>query len=279
MAIRDTRYLKISQSVWLIKITITVILYALAGCSSPTSRFHLQAEKRGLERQVDNDLVIYQRGNAVAGQPIHIYLDGDGTPSLGRGRIARDPTTRDRLILDLIDADPSYSVLIGRPCYYGNKKAGCVAEQWTSARYSQFVVERLVVSINAIVRRYPTSSIILIGYSGGGTLAMLAAPKIERLDALVTIAANLDTQVWVEHHGYAPLQGSLNPADQPPLRSTIKQFHFFGADDQNVPVSVARRVIDQQQNAEIELVAGYGHRCCWPDIWASSISRIRRQLD
>ena len=141
---------------------------------------------------------------------------------------------RDRLILDLIDADPASSILIGRPCYYGIK-AGCEPSNWTTARYSSEVVAHLSEAVNQIVQRFPKSEIVIIGYSGGGTLAMLAAPNIARVDTLVSVAANLDTEAWVDHHGYAPLVGSLNPADQPPLSPAIQQFHFFGENRRQRP--------------------------------------------
>jgi len=265
----------VSQAPLLLKITATVMMLAMLGCLSPASRFNRQAVKQGFDRRVEGPLIVYQNGRLVDGQPIHVYLDGDGTPSLGRGRIAIDPTSRDRLILDLMDADPGSSVLVGRPCYYGAND-DCDPSLWTTARYSPEVVDHLAQAINAIVRGYPASTIIVIGYSGGGTLAMLTAPAVARLDAVVTVAANLDTEAWLDHHGYGPLPGSLNPARQPPLPRRIKQFHFFGEEDDNVPPILARGVISRQENAAIEIVPGFGHKCCWPDIWASSIARIER---
>ncbi len=250
-------------------------LLAMLGCLTPASRFHRHAQKQGLNARVEGSLVIYQKGRLVDGEPIHVYLDGDGTPSLRYGRIATDPTSRDRVILDLMDVDATSAILVGRPCYYG-RNDGCDPALWTTGRYSQEVVDQIAAAINAVVRPYPASTVIVIGYSGGGTLAMLVAPVIERLDALVTIAANLDTDAWVEHHGYDSLSGSLNPAHQPPLPPAIRQFHFFGADDDNVPVALARHVIARQANAEIEVVSGFGHSCCWPEFWSGSIARIGR---
>lgn len=219
--------------------------------------------------------MVYQSAHLVDGKPIHIYLDGDGTPALGGGRAAMDPTSRERLILELIAVDAAASVLIGRPCYYGGD-GDCNPSQWTTARYSADVVTQLANAINAVVLNYPASPVVLIGYSGGGTLAMLAAPAIDRLDAVVTIAANLDTEAWIDYHGYAPLSGSMNPAAQPTLAAEIRQFHFFGEQDDNVPARLARDVIARQANATVEIVPGFGHKCCWPEIWASRIAEIER---
>ncbi|MFT4562858.1 MAG: hypothetical protein ACI9BW_002607, partial [Gammaproteobacteria bacterium] len=255
-----------TQAPWMIKIATVVILFALSGCESPATRFDVDARRSGFERVVAGGLVLYQNGQLVDGRPIHFYIDGDGTPSLGHGRISMDPTSRNRLILDLIRADTATSVLVGRPCYYGGSN-GCSSKQWTTGRYSKEVVDQLLATINPIIRRFPDSKIVLVGYSGGGTLAMLAAPGLDRVDAVVTIAANLDTRAWLEHHGYSPLEGSMNPADQAPLPPRIGQFHFFGGDDDNVPARLAKRTISRQENAEVEIIDGFGHRCCWPQIW------------
>ncbi|MFT4582605.1 MAG: hypothetical protein ACI915_002432 [Gammaproteobacteria bacterium] len=265
----------ITQARLMIKIATVVVVIALTGCESPATRFDVDAKGSGLERQMAGGLVLYQNGQLANGRPIHFYIDGDGTPSLGRGRISQDPTSRNRLILDLIRADTSTSVLVGRPCYYGRSNE-CSSEQWTTARYSKEVVDQLLATMNPIIRRFPSSKIVLIGYSGGGTLAMLAAPGLDRVDAVVTIAANLDTRAWLEHHGYSPLEGSLNPADQAPLPPRIEQFHFFGSDDDNVPAYLADRTILRQENAKVEIIEGFGHRCCWPQSWANNISQIER---
>jgi len=250
-----------------------VVAGSSAGCLSPTARFNHDAEKQGLERRSQGSLVLYQKGQLVDGEPIHIYLDGDGTPSPGRGRVSLDPTSRERLILRLIAVDPSASVLVGRPCYYGGE-GECDPALWTGARYSQAVVDQLAGTINAVIADVPGSAVVLIGYSGGGTLAMLAAPLLTRLDTVVTIAANLDTEAWIEHHGYSPLSGSLNPATSAPLPARIRQVHLFGEMDENVPAQLARRTIERQSGAVVEIIPGFGHRCCWPDIWASKIADI-----
>ena len=41
---------------------------------------------------------------------------------------------------------------------------------------------------------------------------MLLAERLEMTQAVVTIAANLDTDAWTELHGFSALEGSLNPA-------------------------------------------------------------------
>ena len=220
-----------------------------------------------------DELVLYQKGSFVDGEPVHIYLDGDGVPATRYGRPTRDPTTRKYLILKLMAADPNPSILIGRPCYYGTSDA-CDARLWTSARYSNAVITRLSDAITTITARYGSSAVTLIGYSGGGTLAMLIAGATHGVQTVVTIAANLDTERWVAQHGYGALSESENPATRPPLAADIRQVHFFGAEDDNVPVDIARHVIARQPNARTVLIPNFNHDCCWAQRWGELLAEI-----
>ena len=262
----------ISQAHFRANIAAVAAALLLSACASPTARFDRRAEALGIER-VEGRAVVFQRGQAANGAPIHVYLDGDGTPVLRHGGIARDPTSRSGLILDLMAADPVPSVLVGRPCYYA-AALPCDPVSFTNARYSAAVVDHLARAVNAAVAPYPESPVVLIGYSGGGTLAMLAAPDVANVVQVVTLAANLDPDAWVAHHGYAPLTGSLNPANAPPLPPRIRQLHVFGGDDENTPAFLAERTIERQPAPTVEIVPGFDHECCWADWWARHVGAL-----
>jgi pimeloyl-ACP methyl ester carboxylesterase len=254
---------------------ILLCIALFGGCATPSERFLDDAERRGFTAQVAQSerhhLVVLRHGRPTAGEPLHIYLDGDGTPMLSRHQIANDPSSRSRLILDLMERDPAPSVLVGRPCYYqGNK--GCDPVLWTDQRYSEGIVAGLAQVIVAESDTAPESPLTLIGYSGGGTLAMLLAPRLRRVERVVTVAANLDVTAWTAHHGYSALVGSLNPADAPPLPSHIRQLHLFGENDKNVPAALMRHVAERSSNSAIRIVPGYNHACCWAKTWPAPIA-------
>jgi pimeloyl-ACP methyl ester carboxylesterase len=73
------------------------------------------------------------------------------------------------------------------------------------------------------------------GHSGGGTLAVLLAARLPETVAVVTIAANLDTDAWAAYGGHQDLSGSLSPASCPPLSQQIQQRHYAGGKDRVVP--------------------------------------------
>jgi poly(3-hydroxybutyrate) depolymerase len=116
--------------------------------------------------------------------------------------------------------------------------------------------------------------VVWFGYSGGGTLAMLLAPRVAETEEVVTVAANLDVAAWVRHHGVRPLEGSLDPARQPPLPARIVQRHWAGAADPEVPADVVRRVA----GANLVVVPRFDHVCCWQDIWPEILEDARRAL-
>jgi pimeloyl-ACP methyl ester carboxylesterase len=199
---------------------------------------------------------------------LHVYLEGDGRPWLSRQEVAQDPTGRDLLALRLMARDPVDSIYVGRPCYHGfAADPGCQPWWWTHGRYSPEVVRSLVAAIRGILPARPPSRIVLIGYSGGGVLAILMAPHLEGVSQVITIAANLDIDAWADHHGYSPLRGSLNPARQAPLDEGLRQLHLIGDQDTRVPHTSLTAYLARNPKATLRILPGFDHRCCWVEQW------------
>jgi len=91
----------------------------------------------------------------------------------------------------------------------------------------------------------------------------------------VTIAANLDTEGWVAHHGYSRLYGSLNPARQAPLHPSVMQWHFIGGQDTVIPANLVKPVVNAQPAAFGFEIGNFTHGCCWRRVWP----RVLRALD
>ena len=161
--------------------------------------------------------------NSYHGGKIHIYLDGDGSPWRDNGlSISRDPTPHHYLALQLLSLDSAPSILIGRPCYHGfSRDSNCYPLLWTYQRYSETVLSAISEAINAILKDKETPKAIFIGYSGGGTLAVLLAEKIPQTHAIITLAGNFDLATWVKLHHYDQLDGSIDPIARPPLDKHI----------------------------------------------------------
>lgn len=256
----------------------------LAACASPAARFDEEAAARGFLRQVVRGtefahVVYYKPGRAAARGPLHVYLGGDGSPWIEGRWIAADPTPRNPLTLRLMALDPAPSVYLGRPCYQGLAQTPpCTSEEWTVGRYSSRVVASMLRALRAVMAARGFDGVVLIGYSGGGTLAMLLAARLADVRAVLTVAANLDPEAWAAYHGYAPLSESLNPAQAPPLPSGIVQMHLVGGRDQNVPAALLRSALARQPHARLLRFPGFDHVCCWEREWPSILDALAARL-
>jgi hypothetical protein len=256
-----------------------VVIGALisAACSSPALQLSRNAQAIGLRREMlagtTFEHVVFVGANHSS-RTLHIYLDGDGTP-WGAWGPAADPTPRNPLVLRLMALDPAPSLYLGRPCYLGlSKTPPCSSRLWTSERYSEAVVSSMEAALRHFLEGSDVDRLVWIGYSGGGTLAVLLAPRFDRTTDLITIAANLDIDAWSDLHGYSRLVGSLNPARQGPLPSWIRQRHYAGGRDRVVPQEVtARGPIGRDT---MIVIPTYDHTCCWETIWPVLLAGLER---
>lgn len=257
---------------------ILLLAVQLYGCATPSQHFSDVALEYGFSSVIEKStfqhrLYINQAAYRFANKKVlHVYLDGDGTPWRQQRWVAKDPTARNPLILELMALDKHPAILLGRPCYYGfNLDQTCHYKFWTSHRYSKAVRDSLVKALQQWLFKHHYQQVILIGYSGGGTLAALMAPHIAQTVKLITVAANLDVAAWSHYHGYQGLKDSLNPIEQPVLKATITQLHLAGAEDETVPPEVVKAYSDKQKKAYLKVYNGFDHTCCWLKIWSKVI--------
>jgi predicted alpha/beta hydrolase family esterase len=265
----------LTGSSWLFTL---VLLLILSACATPAQRVDRKAVAQGYDRLLVKGLdfthIAYIKGVSVPSKAVHIYIEGDGRPWIWRHIIAKDPTSTNTLMLKLMRLDSAPSVYLGRPCYYGAKKSdNCSRDLWTSERYSSQVVASMNAALLSLIG--DDQPIVLMGHSGGGALAMLMAEHLPNVQAVVTIAGNLDIEAWTELHRYIPLEGSLNPASRPPLSPHIYQLHLAGGHDDNVAAEMIERVA-RQQNAEYRYIEKYNHICCWKEIWPEILSELEK---
>ena len=130
----------------------------------------------------------------------------------------------------------------------------------------------MAAALRRVLRAGEFERLTWFGYSGGGVIAVLLAPRFAETTDLVTIAANLDIDAWADLHGYSRLIGSLNPARQPPMPARIRQRHYVGGQDRVVPKDVvARGPIDPDT---LIVIPSYDHACCWEAIWPAVLADV-----
>lgn len=262
-----------------------VSIVMLAACSSPGKQHRSLARDQGYAvmdvAAAQHTLTAYLPEARTAGPDArwHIYLTGDGTPWIAGRRPSADPTPRRDMILRLAAHDPAPHLVLHRPCYARDElNAPCRPTLWTGSRYSEDVVTAMDTALNRLVEQRAIGEIVLIGYSGGGTLARLLAARRDDVAALVTIAANLDHAAWTEHHGYRPLDGSLHVGSTPTLRADYPQWHLIGGRDAVVPPEVTRSGLQRDPGALIMLYPQHDHACCWVDDWPGLLAALDRVL-
>ncbi len=209
------------------------------------------------------------------GETLTVYLEGDGLAYLGRRRASLDPTPTDPVGLELALADLAQgpAAYLARPCQFvaDPHRRGCAAEAWTTRRFAPEALAATDAALDALKRRSGASRLALVGYSGGGALAVLVAARRTDVIALVTVAANLDLGYWVRRDGYAPLEGSRDPADDAAAVASIPQVHFAGEKDGVVGPGVTRAFLarmPEPRRARMVEVPGFDHACCWAEGWA-----------
>ena len=246
---------------------------AFIGCSTHQERADRLAKDAGFSKTSISGaqfwhVVYLHEPDEKPTDELHIYIEGDGTPWIGGRYPAIDPTPTHPMALEMMAQDPAPAIYLGRPCYFGlAQSTHCRAEFWTSKRYSPEVVESMLSVIKHYQQAYQSKSIVLIGYSGGGTLAALLARRLQPPVFLLTIAANLDTNLWTGLRGFLPLEGSLNPIDYRLEIAQIPQLHLVGLQDHTVPISVTESYTAGLDTQYVRRYPEFDHFCCWVQLW------------
>ena len=245
----------------------------LAGCADFNAHADAMAKPAGLHR----DLIVagpfvlttFYR-TTQADQPLAIYIEGDGLAWFSRNQPSDNPTPHLALGLALAAADPAANVVyLARPCQFTpvTEEHPCDVTYWTSKRYA----EEVVAAMDQAITRYKKADqkIALIGYSGGGALAVLVAARRNDVTSLRTVAGNLDQAEVNRLHRVSAMPESLNAIDVARKVASIPQIHFSGADDTIVPPAIAQRFVTAAEGtcAQARVIKGMSHESDWSRLW------------
>ena len=172
-----------------------------------------------------------------------IYIEGDGLAWLSEETPSANPTP-----MALHDKKNAPIAYLARPCQFVLKEewAGCRQAYWTHSRFSPEVINAMNQAVEQLKNEYHAKQLVLIGYSGGGTVAALIAARRADVKQLITVAAILDTDFWVRQESLTPLYGSLNPAEA--WKSLL-----------SIPPATKKPTI--------RVIPAFDHACCWATDW------------
>jgi hypothetical protein len=261
-------------------IFILCVVIMLTGCgAAPTSKV---AASNGFKQQFVQaapfSLATYQK-ITKPGSDVNIYIEGDGRAWVTKSVLSKDPSPRASTVMQLAVVDPSPNVVyLARPCQFSpnDLKTVCKPKLWSQARYSPAVINALNSAINQIKKQAKCKKVNLIGYSGGGTLAVLIASKRKDVASIRTIAGNLDLQTMDKIHKTTPLRESIDPMNVAASVKNIPQIHFCGARDKVVPPIIARNFVKAANlnPKSIVVVKDASHDKNWSKHWPELLKRV-----
>ncbi len=174
---------------------------------------------------------------AVKGKVLRVYIEGDGRAWITSRTISNDPTPLKSVAPGYAISDPAPAVYLARPCQYV-QGASCNQSVWTSKRFGKEVIGAESEVLDILKSQYGVQGFELVGYSGGGAVALLLAATRDDVVQVQTIAGNVDPQAWAAVKHLQPLAGSMNPVDYAAKLATVPQRHLIGMNDTVVPPEV-----------------------------------------
>lgn len=259
---------------------ILILTSFLAGCAqSPTATMAETHNFKPLFIQTNPfKLATYQK-ILQPGIDVNIYIEGDGRAWITRSLLSSDPSPQSPTVMRLATIDPHPNVVyLARPCQYSPEdlKTVCDNKYWSIARYAPTVVASMDSAITHIKNQASCKKINLIGYSGGGALAILIAARRNDVATIRTIAGNLDLDTMDKIHKTTPLSESMNPMDFVTQVKHIPQLHFVGAQDNIVPKVIAfnfARAARLDAN-KVVIINDASHNKNWHKHWAKLLKYI-----
>ena len=244
------------------KIILTFTLILISGCAAVT--IPPEYERQTIKTKYF-DIVTWQKITSPD-KVYKVYIEGDGHAFNAQGLPTSDPTPKGKLVRELAFGDSSANVIyLARPCQY-QKSSSCSQKYWTTGRFSEEVIESEYEAIKNIIGH---NDVILIGFSGGGTVAsLIASTKNDiKVKKVVTIAGNLDHRAWTTYHHLPALKDSMDLRDYYLKFVSVPQLHYVGLKDKVIPYQLTREFINNG-NLLIK-IPDATHQDGWQEIYQS----------
>jgi hypothetical protein len=211
--------------------------------------------------------------------PLTIYIEGDGLAWLTHNRPSANPTPRNPIALRLAALDQSDNVAyLARPCQYVSLEYenSCDVSFWTQKRFAKEVILAVNEAIDIMASKAGSEEIHLVGYSGGGAVAAIAAAFRKDVVSLRTVAGYMDHVTLNREVGVSTLTGSFDPMLYAPRIKSIPQIHYTGRQDTRIPGWVAQnfqKAVGNKRCSSVRKVNAT-HEKGWEELWKRAWSKI-----
>jgi len=258
----------------------------LSACNTPTRDLgplcigKLCEFERVLVKGGDFWITTYQRITDKT-KPYVFYIEGDGAAFNGRYRVSRNPTPRKQMFVNLAAMDVRPNVVyVARPCQYTPMRLNptCKMQYWTDKRMSDDSVDSMNDVVNSINNGQKFS---LVGFSGGGGIAVLIAARNSKTKDVITLSGNLDHRAFTDFHNVTPMIGSLNPIDYAQDIKHIPQLHISGGRDKIIPPFIADKFVQAVGSscAKQKIYDDIRHNKGWHRVWEYVVTQKIRCYD
>lgn len=214
-------------------------------------------------------------------KPIRIYIEGDGLAWIARDFPSPNPTPHEATGLQLAATDTSANVVyLARPCQFtsASKNLQCDVPYWTGKRFSKEIVTAMDSAVSTISARAPQQGIELVGYSGGGAIAVLVAARRHDVLSIRTVAGNLDDDEVNRIHMVSGMPESEDAIHYVAAVAGVPQVHFSGTDDRIVPIAIPHSFVLAARAAGAHCartvsVPGLSHGGEWAKVWPALLAQ------
>jgi hypothetical protein len=232
-----------------------VVLSSLSACYLATAPMRhetatrLSSAAHMIERHVEAngfDITVFERVHKKGGHA-RLYIEGDGPVWLNGEQqvyeplVSSNPTPSNPVALHLATHDAGDNVfVVNRPCQYlgghrPDEQKGCPSNLWQQDRYGPEVIDTVNKTIDTLKRHHNITSFDLVGFQGGGVIALALTLHREDIGSVRTIAAPLDLNILTTRFHVPPLSGSANPVEFAARVAQVPQIHFFGHMEEEIP--------------------------------------------
>jgi len=263
------------------QISLVMVGAALsAGCVNYTARLEGDAHAAGRMTELYTGGIYPVQAvlpKTLNSDVLRVYIEGDGHAWATASQPSTDPTPHENLVANLAANDPGGAVYLARPCQFVTNEH-CNPKAWTDQRFSPQVIADMSSALDTIKSRYRATGFELVGYSGGGAVALLLASQRDDVSSVQTLAGNIAVTAWAQLHGVTPMIGSLDPTNYADKLRTIPQRHLVGDQDDVVPLAVSSAYLSELGSTQcVEVVTVHAnHQDGWPAVWADYSRRPTR---
>ncbi|MGD9592730.1 MAG: hypothetical protein AB7V32_09440 [Candidatus Berkiella sp.] len=269
------------------RLILYISILCLVGCSAAPKTYPAKtqsvitsAQKDGftLKRYPTQTFLISTFENTPQAVPtLHIYIEGDGHSWKTRYQLSDNPTPHQPLALKLAMQDRHDGVIyIARPCQYTPLQLDkhCNPKYWSSHRYATEVIDSINETLDQIKASKKNTNFMLIGFSGGASVAALVAAQRKDVVGLISVAGDLNHELLNKHHKTSPLTGSLNPSQFAHKLKDLPQHHYSGDKDTIVPPWLAQHYAKELNNprcVKVSTLKGVSHHKGWEQQWSKIV--------